>query len=282
MRTRDGYAENEYGRLEEVLMCRPEKMRIVKPINDTQKRYHNENIDQQKAEAQHRELREVLQNHNIHVHLLPPEEEMPEQVFTRDLGFTSDKGIFIGKMNEDVREPETTSVKKWMDENGWRYQEIKAGALEGGDIIMDGSLLFAAESGRTTISAVEELKTLFPDKKIVHLPLEEQHLHLDCVFNIISPGTAIIYEPAFSKRALREIKMHYRTIVAGEEEQFQLAVNVLGIGSNKVIALPENKRLNQVLKNWGFRIIEVDFSEIIKSGGAFRCVTFPLKRQFSE
>ncbi|MFD2705114.1 dimethylarginine dimethylaminohydrolase family protein [Salibacterium lacus] len=274
----NGFAENEYGRLSEVLMCSPEQMKIVEVINDTQKRYRMKNIDQEKAAAQHQELRTVLKNHGVHVHLLPPEESMPEQVFTRDLGFTSTKGILIGNMKEKVREPETARVKQWLDANDWSYEEMETGALEGGDIIIDDFLLFAGESSRTTPEALEELKSWFPEKKLIRIPLKKQYLHLDCVFNILSPGTAVIYEPALTEEALRNIRMHYRTISIGEKEQFRLAVNVLGIGSHTVIALPENKRVNHQLIEWGFHVIEVDLSEIIKSGGAFRCVTFPLKR----
>ncbi|SFP78043.1 dimethylarginine dimethylaminohydrolase family protein [Salibacterium halotolerans] len=276
--TRDGFAENEYGRLLEVLMCSPEQMQIVEPINDTQKRYKKSNIDQKKAVEQHHQMRAVLENHGVRVHLLPPEEKMPEQVFTRDLGFTSTRGILIGKMQEELREPETEQVKQWMGANGWKYEEMETGALEGGDIIIDGSLLFAAESSRTTPDALDELKNWFPEKKLVRIPLKKQYLHLDCVFNILSPATAIIYEQALTKEALGRIKMHYRTISIGGKEQFRLAANVLGIGNHTVMALPENKRVNHQLKEWGFNVIEVEFSEIIKSGGAFRCVTFPLKR----
>ncbi|SFL53046.1 dimethylarginine dimethylaminohydrolase family protein [Salibacterium qingdaonense] len=273
-----GFAENEYGRLTEVLMCSPEQMKIVEVINDTQKRYKMKNINQEKAAAQHQELRTVLENHGVRVHLLHPKENMPEQVFTRDLGFTSSKGILIGNMKEKIREPETASVKQWLDANSWSYKEMEKGAMEGGDIIVDDPLLFAGESSRTTPDALDELESWFPEKKLVRIPLKKHYLHLDCVFNILSPGTAVIYEPALTDEALRHIRMHYRTISIGKDEQFHLAANVLGIGAHTVIALPKNKRVNDHLKQWGFHVIEVDLSEIIKSGGAFRCVTFPLKR----
>jgi N-dimethylarginine dimethylaminohydrolase len=45
-----------------------------------------------------------------------------------------------------------------------------------------------------------------------------------------------------------------------------------------VFSLPCNKQVNQELRNRGYDIIEVDMTEIIKSGGSFRCCTLPLKR----
>jgi len=32
------------------------------------------------------------------------------------------------------------------------------------------------------------------------------------------------------------------------------------------------------LRNHGFEVIEVDITEIIKSGGSFRCCTLPIER----
>lgn len=63
-----------------------------------------------------------------------------------------------------------------------------------------------------------------------------------------------------------------------DEEQFQMGPNVLSIGDGKVISLPQNERLNNVLESEGYKVIRVDLSEIIKSGGSFRCCTLPLQR----
>ncbi|MFZ4450495.1 dimethylarginine dimethylaminohydrolase family protein [Salibacterium aidingense] len=271
-----GDAVNEYGRLKEVLMCPPERMKIKQPLNNTQEQYKKENIDKNKAVKQHQNLQNVLKENGVRVHLLTPEEGLPEQVFTRDLGFASDQGLIIGQMNMSLREPETAYVKQWFDHNQWEYQEMTSGALEGGDVLIDGDLLFAGNSSRTTKTAIEELTALFPDKKVISMPLERKYLHLDCVFNIISPGTALLFPPALPVKTVREIGMHYRTITINEWEQFQLAANVLSIGSNTIISMPQNNSVNERMRAWGFHVIEVELSEIIKSGGAFRCVTFPL------
>jgi N-dimethylarginine dimethylaminohydrolase len=53
---------------------------------------------------------------------------------------------------------------------------------------------------------------------------------------------------------------------------------VLCIGNKKILSLPINKQVNQNLRNRGFEVIEVDISEIIKSGGSFRCCTLPILR----
>ncbi|WP_185819786.1 dimethylarginine dimethylaminohydrolase family protein [Salibacterium salarium] len=275
---KQGYALNEYATLKEVLMCLPEKMKIKQPLNEAQKKYKKENINQDIALRQHEELRKTLEAHDVKVKLLPVADNktLPEQVFTRDLGFASDNGIFLGRMNEKIRNPETDIAKNWLEAENWNYEELRNGSLECGDVLIDGDVVYVGKSNRTTETAIKELKKLFFDKKIVVLPIGKKYLHLDCVFNIIAPRTAILHPDAFAKEDVRRISMHYRTIVINADEQFHLGTNVLSIGNDTIISLPGNNRINNEMKEWGFNVIEVEFSEIIKSGGAFRCVTFPL------
>ena len=75
------------------------------------------------------------------------------------------------------------------------------------------------------------------------------------------------------------LRSRYEVIEVSEEEQFTLGTNVLSIGYNKIISLPVNKKVNEELRKRGFEIIEVDITEIIKSGGSFRCCTLPIHRE---
>ena len=51
-----------------------------------------------------------------------------------------------------------------------------------------------------------------------------------------------------------------------EKEQFTLGTNVLSIGNNRILSLPVNKQVNEQLRHHQFEVIEVDITEIIKSG----------------
>jgi N-dimethylarginine dimethylaminohydrolase len=57
-----------------------------------------------------------------------------------------------------------------------------------------------------------------------------------------------------------------------------MGTNVLSIGDRKIISLPVNKNVNKQLRDRGYEVIEVDITEIIKSGGSFRCCTLPILR----
>jgi N-dimethylarginine dimethylaminohydrolase len=61
-------------------------------------------------------------------------------------------------------------------------------------------------------------------------------------------------------------------------EMSQMMCNVVSISPTVVISDTSFIRLNTWLRNRGITVEEVDFSEIGKQGGLFRCVTLPLYR----
>jgi len=95
---------------------------------------------------------------------------------------------------------------------------------------------------------------------------------------VLNENTALIYSQGIDQKSYQLLKATYNLINISDEEQFRLGTNVFSIGNKKIISLPENKRVNEELRNAGFTVIEVPFSEVIKSGGSFRCCTLPLLR----
>ena len=124
------------------------------------------------------------------------------------------------------------------------------------------------------------MKRDLPDHEIVEVPFNEKYLHLDCVFNILSPEVGLIFPKALDEQTITMLsERKYKLIEVSEEEQFTLGTNVLSIGDKKVFSLPQNKNVNAQMRAHGFEVIEVDFSEIIKSGGSFRCCSMPVVRE---
>ncbi|WP_408007400.1 dimethylarginine dimethylaminohydrolase family protein [Pseudalkalibacillus sp. A8] len=273
------HCNTEYTALKKVLMVKPTFMKITKAINETQKHYKETNIDTSLALKQHEAFVDVLKEHDVEVNELPPNPRLHEQVFTRDIAFTIHDQLFISSMGEQVRKDETAILKAWLQENSLPYQEGLPHSIEGGDVVIDGSTIWIGKSGRTSFRAIGNLQNRLPSYRIEPITLRKDTLHLDCVFNIISEHTALVYPPAFTEKDLRKIKSHFDVIPISKEEKFHMGPNVLSIGNKKVISLLQNDRLNQVMESKGYLILPVDFSEIIKSGGSFRCCTLPLERE---
>lgn len=282
LRDNQPFCFNEYDTLQKVVLCSPEHMAIKRVINETQKYYEDENIQTEIAIKQHRDFLAILRKKGIDAILLPSLERFPEQVFTRDIGFTIGSTVFIADMATDIREGEQDAFIEWLKTQGMDYRQITQSKIEGGDVIVHEDTVYVGISNRTELASANQLQKMLPSYQVIPLPIHDKYLHIDCVFNIISPTEAIIYPEAFNKKEYDMLAKRFDLLPVTEEEQFTLATNVLSLGNKQLICLPINKKTNQALINRGYTITEIDISEIIKSGGSFRCCTLPIIRKHGE
>ncbi|WP_102346576.1 dimethylarginine dimethylaminohydrolase family protein [Bacillus sp. Marseille-P3661] len=269
---------SEYDVLRQVILCEPKYLTIRDVINDTQLHFKDEGIHIETAMNQHKEFVNTLKKHGVDVVLLPVTENYPEQVFTRDIGFTLGHIIFVAEMAHDVRKGEENVLKEWLETEEISYFNLIGDMIEGGDVMIDRNTIFVGLSNRTNMEAINHLKGILPEFHVIPVPFTEKYLHLDCVFNIISPTEALIFPKALDKKEHDFLAARYELIEVTEDEQFTLGTNVLSIGNKKILSLPVNIQVNKQLRDRGYDVIEVDITEIIKSGGSFRCCTLPLLR----
>lgn len=81
--------------MKKVIVCQPQYMTIRDVINETQKHFKNEGIHIEKALEQHNQFVDTLRQNHVEVYLLPYHRKYPEQVFTRDIGFFSEKQYLL-------------------------------------------------------------------------------------------------------------------------------------------------------------------------------------------
>lgn len=269
----------EYGKLSNVIVCPPRYMQIDAIINETQKHYKDDNLDIDKASQQHERFIEVLKENGVEVQQFSPEPPLYEQVFTRDIGFCIGANMFVSSMKNRVRKEEETILEEYLNKQGISFSTLPETSIEGGDILVNGNKVWIGLSDRTSDNSVDALRKKLPSYQLIPLALQQDILHLDCAFNILSPEWAVVYPQAFSKEDFREISRNYKLIEVDTDEQFTLGTNVLSIGNSKIISMPVNKKVNGKMRTAGFEVLEVEFSEIIKSGGSFRCCTLPFLRE---
>ncbi|WP_342043065.1 dimethylarginine dimethylaminohydrolase family protein [Bacillus sp. OTU2372] len=270
---------SEYDTLKKVVLCSATYMTIREPINETQKQFLKENIDTELAKKQHQQLVKVLEENGVEVLLLTPSEKYPEQVFTRDIGFTLGNQVFVAHMAHDVRQGEEQPLIDLLEKELITYTNLLEDKIEGGDVLIDRNTVYIGVSNRTNKKAIEHLQSLLPTFEVITVPFTDTYLHLDCVFNILSEDEALIFPGEIDEDKLKILSSRYNLIKVSEEEQATLGTNVLSIGNKRVLSLPINKEVNKNLRDRGYQVIEVDISEIIKSGGAFRCCTMPILRE---
>jgi len=182
------------------------------------------------------------------------------------------------KLASKVRQGEEKVLEEWLDSENIPFHTTNE-RVEGGDIMVDQDMLYVGVSKRTSEEVVQEIANKLLDFMIIPVPFSEKYLHLDCVFNILSSKVALIFPQAIDAVTNDMLSKRYTLIEVSEEEQFTLGTNVLSIGDKKILSLPQNKNVNAQMTAHGFEVIEVDFSEIIKSGGSFRCCSMPVVRE---
>ncbi|MBH0169979.1 MAG: dimethylarginine dimethylaminohydrolase family protein [Bacillota bacterium] len=271
--------DSEYGTLKKVIVCEPRYMKIDEIINETQRHFAKDNINMKRAMKQHQHFVDTMKANGVDVYKLPAMEKFPEQVFTRDIGFTIGETVFVSRMGSNIRDGEEKVLRNWLLEHQINLSLIEGDRIEGGDVIVHGDTVYIGVSGRTSEETIQELQSQLPHMKVIAVPFDPIYLHLDCVFNILSEKDALIYKHAFEDKDYQFLASKFNVIEVEKEEQFTMGTNVLSIGNKKVLSLPVNKNVNAALRERGYEVLEVDISEIIKSGGSFRCCSMPLYRE---
>lgn len=222
------------------------------------------------------------------------------QIFARDIAFVIEDKFIYGNILED-RSKEIDALDYVIDQiDPSKIIEFPEDAhIEGGDVMPWGDYIFVGTfkdkdyrkyiTARTNMEAVYHLQELFPNKKVVSFSLKksnfdprENALHLDCCFQPLGKGKAIIHKEGFL------IKEEYEWLVnffgkencfhISKDEMYHMNSNIFSISPEVVISEKNFTRLNTWLRNEGFTVEEVPYAEIAKQEGLLRCSTMPLIR----
>lgn len=222
------------------------------------------------------------------------------QIFSRDIAFVIEDKIIRANILPN-REDEVEAIRYvWNQiERTKRIILPEACHVEGGDVIPWNDYIFVGTysgddyasyiTARTNKAAVLALQDLFPNKMVKPFELrksntnpKENALHLDCCFNPLGKGKAIIHKNGFL------IEEEYQWLVdffgkenvfeITKEEMYEMCSNVFSISEDVVISEQNFTRLNTWLRQQGFTVEEVPYAEIGKQEGLLRCTTLPLVR----
>lgn len=246
------------------------------------------------------EFENVLIKHNVEV-LRPSLIENCNQVFSRDVGFVIDDEYFISNIIPDRLE----EVEAYQTIRN-QFDQAKINSLpdevyvEGGDVILYNDYIFVGtykqadfkqfKTGRTNVEFVNYIKEKFPNKTVLDFELKKDDqnpyegiLHLDCTFNPVGEDKAIIYKDGFlfehEYQQLVEIYGKDNLFEVTKEEMYWMNPNVFSISPDVVVSEKNFTRLNNHLENvWNIKVEAINYRNISKMGGLFRCSTMPLKR----
>lgn len=273
---------SESGRLRKVVMCPPANFSIVKPINAVQWAYYRDGLPPPQPwlmVQQHAKVVEVLRDLSVEVELLPPVRGMPFQHATRDIGVVIGDTI-VASPRIDIRQQEVAVAQPAFDKHGIKVLVPDRGFVEGGDVVVENGRIWVGIGARTDEWGAEYLDRTFGNEyDVIPLRFHPRFTHLDTLFGVLGQNRAIVFEPAFSAKSLDCLKKAFASIVSltGQEQQSG-GSNVLCIDERRVISIAENESVNNRLRELGYEVISLPFSEVVKSGGSVRCDVLPLAR----
>lgn len=242
----------------------------------------------------------VLKKYNVQI-FRPSIIENCNQIFSRDIAFVIEDKLFCSNILPD-REKEFEAIKHVIEKISSDKILYPPGEvhIEGGDIMPWNDYIFVGTytandyanyiTARTNEAAVHYLKKLFPNKKVKAFELrksniiaKENALHLDCCFQPIGKDKAILHKNGF----LVEKEYQWLVDYFGKENIFEITAdemynmfsNVFSISPQVVVSDRGFTRLNNWLRNQGFTVEEIHYSEVGKQEGLLRCSTLPLIRE---
>ena len=246
------------------------------------------------------EFLEVLEKYNVDV-LRPKNIPNLNQVFARDISFVIGDKLIVPNIIEDRKE-EINAIshifKNISKEDIIRMPKVAR--AEGGDVMLWNNYIFIGYSekddfdaykvARTNIEGIDFIKEKFPNKKVKAFELNKSDfdpkknaLHLDCCFQTIGSDKAIIYKEGFKNQSDVDFLIHLfreeNIIFITKEEMYYMNSNVFSISEKVIVSEKGFLRLNKELRMKGFTVEEVQYSEIAKMEGLFRCSTMPLIRK---
>jgi N-dimethylarginine dimethylaminohydrolase len=222
------------------------------------------------------------------------------QIFSRDIAFVIENKLILANILPD-REKEIDAILHVLDRIPEEHiirppEEVH---VEGGDVMPWNEYIFIGTyttddysdwiTARTNRVAVDFITEQFPHKKVKSFELRksdnarENALHLDCCFQPIGKGNAILHKNGF----LVEEEYQWLVDYFGQEnifeitsdEMYQMFSNVFSISPEVIVTEKNFTRLNEWLRGQGFTVEEIPYAEIAKQEGLLRCSTLPLVRE---
>ncbi len=249
--------------------------------------------------AEMRAFCEVFERHGVKV-FRPEVLKDRNQIFSRDIAFVIENKLIKANILPD-REKEVEAILHVLDRIEEQHilhppEEVH---IEGGDVMPWNDHIFMGTysgvdyadfiTARTNTVAVEYIKEQFPHKTIKSFELrksntnaKENALHLDCCFQPLGKGKAILHKNGF----LVEGEYQWLVDFFGRENIFEITAdemyrmfsNVFSISPEVVVSERNFTRLNNWLREQGFTVEKISYAQIAKQEGLLRCSTLPLIR----
>ncbi len=281
------------GPLQRVLVCSPRSAGWNQP--ERAARWHDLGFhhapDFAIAQAQHETLCQELTAAGAEVLELAPALELSlDAAYAHDASLATDFGLVVMRPGKPNRVFEGQHQGAYCSRFGIRTlaKIIAPGSTEAGDILwLDCNTLLVGHGYRTNAAGIAQLRDLLAPKGVDVLsaplpygPGPSACLHLMSLISLLDEKTALVDLSWLAVETVELLKSRgFRFVQIDDSERDTLACNVLALGGKRLLAIEENHKTNDRLRQAGFDVRTFPGSELcINGSGGPTCLTRPLLR----
>ena len=281
------------GTLRRVLVCTPQTAGWDHPERVARWRelgFHRA-PDFATAASQHEALCSELRASGAEIVELSPAQELSlDAVYTHDASLVTDFGLILMRPGKANRVGEAAIHGSSCAAHGVpTFCTIVApGATEAGDILwLDAKTLLIGRGYRSNFAGIEQMRSLLGPKgvEVLSAPLPygpgpSACLHLMSLISLLDEQMALVDLSWLAVETVELLQSRgFQFIPIDDSERETLACNVLGLGGKRLLAIEENRKTNDRLRQAGFDVRTFPGSEICSNGsGGPTCLTRPLLR----
>ena len=243
------------------------------------------------AQEEHDGLCRQLEAAGAEVFQLPPASDLSlDAVYTHDPSLASDRGLIGLHPGKPNRIPEAQRHLEFCRSLGIpEFGRIHPpGKTEAGDMVwLNSATLLIGQGYRTNPAGIAQMRALLQPHgvEVLSAPLPygtgpSACLHLMSLMSLLDERTVLVDLPWLAVETVELLQLRgYRLIEIEYSERETLACNVLSLGEKRLLALEENQKTNQKLRESGFDVRTFSGSELcVNGGGGPTCLTRPLLR----
>ena len=246
------------------------------------------------AQKQHEILCRLLSGSGAEVVSLPATESLTlDAVYAHDASLATDYGLVLMNPGKKGRGAGTQAHANFCGQLGIpTFGEVRLpGTSESGDMVwLDSRTLLIGDGYRTNKAGIEQMRALLSsgtpkNVEVLSAPLPygpgpSACLHLMSLMSMLDERTILVDLPWLAVETVELLKARgFRLLEIEYSERGTLACNVLALGKGRLIAIEENAKTNQRMRDAGFDVRTFPGSEIcINGAGGPTCLTRPLLR----
>ena len=272
-------------RPDQVVLTTPEHFDIQYVINPHMSG-HIGGVNSLAAMQQWKALRATYTALGIEPRIVDGQPGLPDMVFcaNQTLPFynptANRRGVVLSVMQAEQRQSEVPHYADFFADNGYAVESLPEdvdGPFEGmGDGIWHPGrmLLWGGYGFRSALETYELLASMLGTRVVALKLTDADFYHLDTCFSPLDEHSALIYPGAFTDEGLALIDRFFTTIVEAPEEEArrQFACNAHCPNGHHVLIQEGCSTTCNRLREAGFKPIELDTSEFMKSGGSVFCM----------